>query len=139
MQQIERRARQVRRHRRQVALQVYHRVLLAVAIEVHQRLVNAVGAGGMIGPRHDRFAARRRHRLGNFTLGAGHRHAAQIRLLGAAHHMDDHRHAGDIGEWLVGQTHRLETRRNQNNGIDRAAPRRRPAVAHGSTHAASLL
>ena len=102
---------------RQVALHVDHDVDAVLGVERLQRLVDAVGAGGVVGPRHHGAAAglfhRRRDRLG---IGRHHR-LADLGGLRAAQHMHDHRLAGDIGQRLAGQPGRGHAGRDQDDGV----------------------
>ena len=89
--------------RRQVALHVDDDLGPAVGIDRPHRLVDAVGAGGMIGAGHHRLAASGLH--GGRDLGriGGDHHPADPGLLGPPQHVDDHRQAADVGSGLPGR------------------------------------
>ena len=93
----------VRQDGREIALQIDHEFDVAGRIEGAKRLVNPVGAGGVVGARHDRLAAVGRHRRRNFRRVGCDRDPADPGGFGPAQHMDDHRQAGDIQQRLSGQ------------------------------------
>ena len=91
---------------RKIALQIDDDFGLGPGIELAERLVNPVRSGRVIGARHHRFKAMGGHRGHNLGRVGGDRHAADLRGLRPAQHMDDHRQAGNIQQRLAGQAGR---------------------------------
>jgi len=56
-------------------------------------------------------------RIDDFEISAGDDDRADVGLHGAAPDMDDHRHPVYIGDRLVGQADRGQTRGNDDDGI----------------------
>jgi hypothetical protein len=102
---------QLRGNERLVALDVDHDIFV---LEAQQRrgFGDAIGAGSVVGARHQRRVAVRAHRRADALVVGRHVHrgrAALRRLLAHAHH---HRPAGEVGERLAGKTTRAEARRD---------------------------
>ncbi len=102
---------------RQIALHIDHHADAMLGIERLQRLVDAVGAGDVIGPCHDRAAAGLFHRRGDrFGIGRHHR-LADLGGERAAQHVHDHRQPGDIRQWLAGQAGGGHAGRDEDDGV----------------------
>ena len=128
-QRRERGADRSRLDQRQIALHIDDDIVLPRRIEQRQRLEDAVGARGMIGPRQHRLAARRFDRRGDLALGAGDDHRPERGLARAAPDMHDHRRAADVGERLAGQPRRGHARGNDEHRIGHL---RRATAGHWS-------
>ena len=71
----------------------------------------------MITARHDGAAAGFFHRCRDgFRIGGDHRFA-DSRRLGAPQHLDNHRDAMQIGQWLAGQAGRRKAGRDEDNCV----------------------
>ena len=103
----------VRRDGRKIALQIDDDFGLAAGVELAQRLESPVRAGGVVGARHDRFAAMGCHGGCDLRRVGGDGDAADFGGLGPAQHMDDHRQAGDVQQRLAGQAGRGHAGGNQ--------------------------
>ena len=115
--------------RRQVALQVDDDLGAALRIDLAERLEDAVGTRGMVGPRQHCTPAGLLHGRGN-RRGIGRDHdRTDFGLLRAAQDLDDHRRAADVGERLAWQPGRGHAGGNQNQDISHrgAQPSKDPA------------
>ena len=101
---------------RQIALQIDHARKAPLRIDPAERLKDTIGARGQVGIGQHALTPVRRNRLGDRRLGARHHHRADGGLAGAAPDVDDHRHAADLGERLVGQPGGTQARRDQHHG-----------------------
>jgi hypothetical protein len=75
--------------------------------------MDPVGAGGMIGAGHHHLAAGGLHRGRDLGRVGGDGHPADFGLLGPPQHVDDHRQAADVEQWLAGQAGRRHAGGNQ--------------------------
>ncbi len=92
------------RKERQVALHVHENL----AVERRGDFSEPVGAGEMIGARHDRDAAERVHRVRNALVVGGHDHGVDRARIGRTSiDVFDHRTSVDLGKRLAGKTRRL--------------------------------
>ena len=89
---------------RKVALQIDDRVVSAAGVETHDRLVDAVGAGGLAPICHHGTPSDLLDRVGNGAVAAGNNNRPDLGGDGAPPDMDDHWRSGDVGERFARQT-----------------------------------
>jgi hypothetical protein len=103
--------------RRQVALHVHDHVVPPLRVELFHSLEDAVGAGRMVSPGHDRLPAGARHGLSDLGRIGRDRHRPDPRFHRPAPHVDDHGLASDVGQRLVGQARCGHTGRDEDEGV----------------------
>ena len=108
--------------RRKIALQIHHHIVGVFAVDVLQRGVNPVGAGGKIGLGHDRAAAGGLDRLADLMLGGCDYDRADFRRHGPPPDPHDHGHARDIGQRFARHSSRSHARGYQDNGFHGEKP-----------------
>jgi len=94
--------------RRQVSLQIDDRVGAAFGVDALDRLEDAVGARGVVGPGHHGLAACGHHGVADLLGVRRHHDAPGIGRDRAPPHLHDHGRAGDIHQGLSGQARRLQ-------------------------------